>query len=99
MSSTSLEAKIRRHWTTYLPAKVRALKAESRLSDEILANARLAEAEIETLMKAGYQYHEAEEVALRTIVYVRPEPGAGIPPDQRAESEQLEAEYQKTHRP
>lgn len=93
MAIDSLEAKIRRHWTTYLPQKVAELRAAGTLNEEIQGAARLAQAEIETLKKAGYQDHEAEEVALHRFVYLKPEPGAGIPKDQQAESAELERAY------
>jgi hypothetical protein len=86
---------IRKHWTKYLPAKVKALRASGELEESIQGAAKLAQAEVEHLMKAGYQEHEAKEVALHQFVYLKPEPGAGQPARERRELAAKEREYRR----
>src|SRR5687767_14333702 len=95
MSLPELEALAREHWTEWLPDKVKALKAAGTLNEEIHAAASLAQAEIEVLLKQGYQEHEAREVALPMFILLKPEPGARIPEYQQKELDELEREYQK----
>jgi len=88
-------AKIRNHWTKYLPEKVKELRAKGELQETMQGAANLAQKEIEHLRAQGYQEHEAEEVALKKFVYLEPEAGAGVPADQQAELDELERQYQK----
>lgn len=69
----ALAMKAQKHWAKYLPKKTRMLKEVGRFETESLAAAKLAQAEIETLKKAGFQEHEAEEVALPMFILLRPE--------------------------
>jgi hypothetical protein len=50
MSVLELKALARKHWTKYLPNKVRELKAEGLLEDELHGVANLAQDEIELLV-------------------------------------------------
>ena len=57
------------HWEEFLPKKLKALRAEGRLQEELHGAAGLAQAEIDHLMRyQGYQEHEAREVALPPFV-------------------------------
>jgi hypothetical protein len=73
MSLHELMTLARKHWKTHLPDKVKELQAEGMLDAAINGAANLAQSEIETLMKAGYQEHEAREVALPMFILLRPE--------------------------
>jgi hypothetical protein len=90
-----LVAKAREHWTKWLPAKVAALRQEGRLEESLQGAANLAQAEIKSLQEAGYQAHEAEEVALPHHILLQPEPGAGQPAWEKAELAKLEREYRE----
>ena len=57
MSVHELMSLARNHWKKHLPDKVKELQAEGLLEAETNAAANLAQSEIETLMKAGYQEH------------------------------------------
>ena len=72
MSVLELMTLARKHWKAHLPDKVKELQAEGLLEAETNAAANLAHAEIETLMKAGYQEHEAREVALPMLILLPP---------------------------
>jgi hypothetical protein len=73
MSVHELMTLARKHWKTHLPDKVKELQAEGMLEAAINGAANLAQSEIETLMKAGYQEHEARAVALPMFILLRPE--------------------------
>lgn len=92
MSVLELKALARKHWTKYLPNKVRELKAEGLLEDELHGVANLAQDEIETLQKAGYQEHEAREVVLPQLILLPPEEEEDD--EQARELAEMEAEYQ-----
>src|SRR5258708_27449098 len=68
MSVHELTTLARKHWKAHLPDKVKELQAEGTLEAAINGAANLAQSEIETLMKAGYQEHEAREVALPMFI-------------------------------
>jgi len=61
MSVPELMTLTRKHWTEYL-------QAAGELNEAIHGAASLAQAEIDHLMKLGYQEHEAREVALPMFV-------------------------------
>jgi hypothetical protein len=87
---------IRTHWTKYLPAKVKELRASGELEESIQGAAKLAQDLVDHLMsKQHYQEHEAKEVALAQFVYLKPEPGAGQPAWERRELAESEREYQR----
>ena len=95
MSVLELKALARKHWTKYLPNKVRELKAEGLLEDELHGVANLAQDEIETLQKKGYQEHEAREVVLRQLILLPQEEDD----EQARELAEMEAEYQASPPP
>lgn len=99
MSSVAeFEHLIRTHWTKYLPAKVKELRASGELEEEIQGAAKLAQDLVEHLMsKEHYQEHEAKEVALHQFVYLKPEPGAGEPAWLRRELAASERAYQRNY--
>ena len=90
-----LLAKIRKHWTKYLPERVKQLRAAGVLQESMQGAANLAQKEIEHLRAQGYPEHAAEEVALKKFVYLEPEPGASMPAEQQAELDEMERQYQK----
>jgi predicted metalloprotease len=57
-SVQELKSLAARHWNEWLPQKVKELKAEARLTEELQAAANLAQDEIEHLMKRGYSEQE-----------------------------------------
>jgi hypothetical protein len=89
-----LKALARQHWTTHLPNKVEELRQSGTLEEELTGAANLAQAEIEHLMKKGYQEHEAREVALPKFILLKPGPGDAPEDEQDRELAELEAEYQ-----
>jgi hypothetical protein len=97
MSVHQLKSMARKHWEEWLPEKVKELKAEGKLNEELHAAANLAQDEIETLMKAGYSIDEAREVALPMFILLPPEEGE--PDEQDEELAEMEREYQKNPPP
>jgi hypothetical protein len=95
MSVEELKALARKHWTGYLPNKVEELRAAGTLEEELTGAANLAQAEIERLMKKGYQEHEAREVALPIFILLKPGPDDAPEDEQDRELRELEAEYQR----
>jgi hypothetical protein len=90
MSVHELMTLARKHWKTHLPDKVKELQAEGMLEAAINGAANLAQSEIETLMKAGYQEHEAREVALPFIL---------LPPEYHEDEQDRElAEKERQYR-
>jgi hypothetical protein len=87
---------IRKHWTKYLPAKVKALRASGELEESIQGAAKLAQDLVDHLVqKEHYRVYEAEEVARDRFVYLKPEEGAGQPAWEKAELAQKDREYQR----
>jgi hypothetical protein len=96
MSVQELKALARKHWEEWLPEKVKELRAQGKLNEELQGAANLAQTEIEHLMKRGYREHEAREVALPQFILLKPEPGVdGLDEEQREELAEMEREYQK----
>jgi hypothetical protein len=93
MSVPELMMLTRKHWTKYLPNKVRELRASGELNEAIFGAANLAQAEIDHLMRQGYQEHEAREVALREFVLLPEETDEDD--EQARERAEREAEYQR----
>jgi hypothetical protein len=84
------------HWEEWLPAKVKELKADGRLDEELGAAASLAQTEIEHLMKQGYPDWAAREVALPLFILLSPEVDAdGLDKEQREELAEKEREYRR----
>lgn len=73
MSVHELMTLARKHWKAHLPDKYKELQADGMLEAATNGAANLAQSEIETLMKAGYQEHEARAVALPMFILLRPE--------------------------
>lgn len=98
MNRLELEAKTRKHWTTWLPSKTAELKANGEWDEAVAGAALAAFRMIQELKSQGYQEHEAEEVALPQYVLLPPEE-----PDEDDELEQelkeMEANYQKNVAP
>jgi len=96
MSVQELKALARKHWEEWLPDKVKELRAEGRLNEALQGAALRAQAEIEHLVKIGYQDSEAREVALPKFILLPPEPGQdGLDEEMREELAEKEREYQK----
>ncbi|WP_298234419.1 hypothetical protein [uncultured Azohydromonas sp.] len=98
LSMTALMAQARRHWTMWLPEKVRELKAAGELESELQAVAKMAMRRAQELMQQGYRPHEAEEVVLAEYILLSPEPGAEEEDWEREENARLEAEYREEMR-
>jgi hypothetical protein len=73
MSIPELMTLARKLWRAHLPDKYKELQAEGMLEAATNGAANLAQSEIETLMKAGYQDHEARSVALPMFLLLPPE--------------------------
>lgn len=95
MSVQELKALARKHWEEWLPDKVKELKAEGQLNEALQGAALRAQAEIEHLMKIGYQDSEAREVALPKFILLPPE----WPGEEDEELAEKEREYQKSPPP
>ena len=93
MSIPELMTLTRKHWTKYLPKKVRELQESGELNEAIHGAASLAQAEIDRLMEVGYQEHEAREVALRAFVLLPEETDEDD--EQARELADKEAAYQR----
>jgi hypothetical protein len=92
MSVHELMTLARKHWKAHLPDKYKELQAEGMLEAATNGAANLAQSEIETLMKAGYQEHEARAVALPMFILLRPEYHED---EQDRELAEMERAYQK----
>ena len=95
MNKAQLEHEIRKHWTTYLPQKVKELRQQGNLEAAIQGSAAIGLKEYQHLKTLGYQDHEAEEVVRSQVVHLEPEAGAGQPAWEREELAQMEREYRK----
>jgi hypothetical protein len=93
MSISELMTLTRKHWIKYLPNKVQQLQSAGEMTEAIHGAASLAQAEIDRLMNAGYQEHEAREVALREFVLLPEEPNEDD--EQARELADMEAAYQR----
>jgi hypothetical protein len=82
----------RKHWTTFLPTKVKELREDGQLEAALQAVGRRAQARVVELMTQGYRPHEAEEVARSELVMLPPEPGAGMEDWEIEELAKLERE-------
>lgn len=73
MSIEELQAKAKKHWTKWCPHMVKDMKEQNLFDKLTLGAAKRAQFQIDQLMKAGYQLHEAEEVVLPDEILVPPE--------------------------
>lgn len=71
--------KAKNHWEQWLPKMVAEMRAEGTYNQELQKASKEASAQIATLMKAGMQRHEAEEMVLPELILLPPEPGADLP--------------------
>ena len=90
------KALARKHWTEWLPKKVATLKAEGLLDQALQTAAVNATRRVTELMQKGYQLHEAEEVALREYVLLKPEENPNDP--EVIELARLDREYRAQRR-
>ena len=93
MNAQGFTKQARKHWTTFLPTKVKELREAGQLEAALQAVGRRAQARVTDLMAHGYQQHEAEEVARAELVMLLPEPGAGLADWERKELAMLERQY------
>ncbi|MCY1297144.1 hypothetical protein D9M70_465720 [compost metagenome] len=98
MSAEHYRALARKHWTKWLPEKVKELKAEGQLDAALRRAANLAQEEVVSLMQQGWPQFAAEEVALSQFILLKPEPEAELEPWERRELAQLEREYRQQMR-
>lgn len=73
MSIEELQNKAKKHWTKWCPKMVQGLKEMNAFDRVTLGAARRAQLQIDQLMRAGYQLHEAEEVVLPEEILIPPE--------------------------
>lgn len=85
----------RKHWATWLPKKVAALKADHELEQALQTAGKLAQERVVELMQQGFQQHEAEEVVLSELILLKPEHGANVEPWEREKDAALEAMFRK----
>lgn len=77
MSVEELQAKAKKHWTKWCPHMVAAMKKSNTFEVRTMNAAKRAQFQIDQLMRAGYQEHEAEEVVLPEEILIPPEkPGS-----------------------
>ena len=95
MTEQQMTQRARDHWAQWLPEKTAELKAAGRFSEETQAAGKLAAARVAQLLAAGYQEHEAAEVALAEHVLLAPEPGAGLEDWEKEELGEMERQYQE----
>ena len=75
MSAQQFKAKARKHWSRWLPSRVRDLREAGELESTLQVAAVNAQEKMLELMAQGFRAHEAEEVALAEYILLRPEPG------------------------
>lgn len=97
MSISKLIALARKHWNEHLPQRVRELRAQGTLDEELQGAANLAQAEIEQLKSRGYQEYEAWEVVLPTLILLPTERDDND--EQAQEWLEKERNYQETVAP
>ena len=93
MNAQGFSQQARRHWTRFLPSKVKELRSEGTFQASLQAVGAQAQQRVTELMSQGYQQHEAEEVARSELVMLPPEPGAGLEDWERKELAELERQY------
>ena len=93
MSAMKYIAMARKHWKEWLPERVRELKEEGNLEQELMIAGMNAQDRVLELMQQGFKAHEAEEVALSEYILLPPEP----PPEDDWEAEEI-AEMEREYR-
>jgi hypothetical protein len=93
MSTLKFQSMALHHLKEWMPETYARLKKEGNVEEHCQALAKMAQAEYETKLKAGYKAHEAEEFALPML---RPTPETdGLDDEQRAELAEKDKEYRK----
>ena len=72
-TTKQLQAQAIMHWKEWRPKEAAALEAAGLLQAEALKAAERTQEGIRSLMQAGYQHHEAEEVMLPRYILLPPE--------------------------
>ena len=73
MSAIKFKAQARKHWSQWLPERVKSLKEAGELESTLQTAAVNAQNRGLELMEQGYRAHEAEEVALSEFILLKPE--------------------------
>lgn len=73
MSAQRYRAMARKHWSQWLPERVKELKEIGQLEQTLLVAGTNAQRRVLELMGQGYKAHEAEEVALSEYILLKPE--------------------------
>ena len=73
MSAIKFKAQARKHWSKWLPQRVKSLKEAGELESTLQTAAVNAQNRVLELMEQGYRAHEAEEVALSEFILLKPE--------------------------
>ena len=73
MSAQRYKAMARKHWSQWLPERVKELKETDSLEPTLLVAGTNAQRRVLELMQQGYKAHEAEEVALSEFILLKPE--------------------------
>lgn len=63
------------HWKRWRPEMVKELRESGTLNEEAQKASSEAATQVASLMRAGYQKHEAEEVVLPELILLPPESG------------------------
>ena len=98
MDRATLAHQALKHWTTWLPEKVRALRAEGKLDEAVQGAAAAAQRGMQELVSQGFREHEAAEVVLPQYVLLPPEPEAVDSDEEARELLEMEQEYQRVMR-
>ena len=73
MRAQRYKAMARKHWSQWLPERVKELKETDSLEPTLLVAGTNAQRRVLELMQQGYKAHEAEEVALSEFILLKPE--------------------------
>lgn len=95
MSAERYVAMARKHWTQWLPKRVKQLKADGDWESTLRVVGVRAQERLLELMQQGFRQHEAEEVVLHELILLKPEPEAEMPAWERKELAILEAEFRR----
>jgi hypothetical protein len=61
------------HWKKWRPKEYRQMQKDGTLNEEAQKASKEAARQVGSLMEAGYQKHEAEEVVLPELILLPPE--------------------------
>ncbi|WP_020423940.1 hypothetical protein [Cupriavidus sp. WS] len=62
-----------RHWKEWRPKMYKEMQKDGTLNEAAQTASKEAAAQVASLMEAGYQKHEAEEVVLPELILLPPE--------------------------